>query len=175
MECPISLCNGFIYLTSHCLLLMQCNVLCWKTVVDVNCQLLFCIALSYTWIAMPKTCSVAGCKTNYQKKENSKTTMITPGAVFGFPDAVKKSDLLKKWVRFCNQKLAFEITENSGICEKHTLIRDSSSMVQGNGLYGVEKIHFALFMLWKRISHRRYYPIYILYDSVHLVKNIRTQ
>ena len=68
---------------------------------------------------MPKTCSVAGCKTNYQEKVNGKTIITNPGAVFGFPDEKEKPDLRRNWVRFCNQKNDFKITVNSGICEKH--------------------------------------------------------
>lgn len=59
---------------------------------------------------MTKTCSVAGCKTNYQKKEDGKITITNPRSVFIFPDEEKKSELWQKWVRFCN---------NSGICEHH--------------------------------------------------------
>jgi hypothetical protein len=68
---------------------------------------------------MTKTCSVAGCKTNYQKKENGKTIITNPGTVFVFPDEEKKPELRRKWVRFCNQKYAFKITVNCGICENH--------------------------------------------------------
>ena len=59
---------------------------------------------------MTKTCSVAGCKTNYQKKEDGKITITNPGSGAIFPDEEKKSELRRKWVRFCN---------NTVICEHH--------------------------------------------------------
>ena len=67
---------------------------------------------------MTKTCSVAGCKTNHQKKENGITIITNPGTVISFPDELKKLDLRHEWVRFCNQK-SMRITSNSGICTKH--------------------------------------------------------
>jgi hypothetical protein len=67
---------------------------------------------------MTKTCSVAGCKTNYKKRENGVTTISNPGTVIGFPDEAKPPDLLQEWIRFCNQK-SLQITKNNGICTKH--------------------------------------------------------
>ena len=67
---------------------------------------------------MTKTCSVAGCKTNYKKRVDGVKIVAHPGTVISFPDEVKNPDLRRQWVRFCNQK-SFHITNNSGICTKH--------------------------------------------------------
>ena len=67
---------------------------------------------------MTKTCSVAGCKTNYKKRVDGVNIVTHPGTVISFPDEVKNPDLRRQWVRFCNQK-SFHITNNSGICTKH--------------------------------------------------------
>ena len=70
-------------------------------------------------VTMTKTCSVAGCKTNYRKKVDGVSVVSNPGTVFVFPSKEKNAELHQEWVRFCNQKSAFIITGNSGICEKH--------------------------------------------------------
>ena len=68
---------------------------------------------------MTKTCSVAGCKTNYRKLVDGVYVISNPGTVFVFPNKEAKPALFQQWIRFCNQKTAFSITGNSGICEKH--------------------------------------------------------
>ena len=68
---------------------------------------------------MTKTCSVAGCKTNYRKTVGGEVVISNPGTVFAFPNELKKPELHRQWVRFCNQKTVFKITVNSGVCDKH--------------------------------------------------------
>ena len=67
---------------------------------------------------MTKTCAVAGCKTNYKKRENGATTITNPGTVIGFPNE-SNPNLLREWIRFCNQKKSLQITSTIGICTKH--------------------------------------------------------
>ena len=70
-------------------------------------------------LVMTKTCSVAGCNTNHKKRVNGKSIISNPGTVFTFPNENKHGDLRREWVRFCNRKHAFVITNNTGICTKH--------------------------------------------------------
>ena len=74
--------------------------------------------LDYT-DTMTKTCSVGGCHTNHQKKVNGKSVITNPGTVFCFPDEHRQADLFKAWIRFCNRKDKFVVTNNSGVCAKH--------------------------------------------------------
>ena len=68
---------------------------------------------------MTKTCSVAGCNTNHKKRVDGKTIILNPGTVFTFPNDNRYAEIRREWVRFCNRKRAFDITNNSGICTKH--------------------------------------------------------
>ena len=67
---------------------------------------------------MTKTCSVAACNTNHKKRINGTPVISHPGTVIKFPNK-KNESLLPAWVKFCNRKHEFTITNNTGICTKH--------------------------------------------------------
>lgn len=50
---------------------------------------------------------------------NGKSIVSNPGTVIKFPNGKRNESLLPAWVRFCNRKYEFLITNNTGICVKH--------------------------------------------------------
>ena len=78
---------------------------------------------------MPNKCAVIYCCSGYKSKSSntnvntlkltSKTTVYNKeNSVFAFPDALKRPELRKKWIKFVNRKNWFP-TEHSGVCSAH--------------------------------------------------------
>ena len=78
---------------------------------------------------MPNKCAVIYCCSGFKSKSSntnvntlkltSETTVYNKeNSVFAFPDALKRLELRKKWIKFVNRKNWFP-TEHSGVCSAH--------------------------------------------------------
>ena len=80
-------------------------------------------------LTIPNKCAVIYCCSGYKSKSSntkvnprkltSETTIYNKeNSVFVFPDAVKRPELRKKWIKFVYRKNWFP-TEHSGVCSPH--------------------------------------------------------
>ena len=94
---------------------------------------------------------------NPQKLTSETTIYNKKNSVFAFPNAVKRPELRKKWIKFVNRKIWFP-TEHSGVCSaffdpkfiKHgvrmTLIYDLNPMPTVYSNDAIKKIPFSLLL-----------------------------